>query len=313
MTITTSVVLTSFTPEEGTNPLVFCPYPNFFWLFFSPQPARAVSLGREAPGRGTIRILGGFMENMDLTGIPEEAARIVTPAAEYLARRIGRRIESFNVIGSCLTGDFVPGSSDVNTAIVVNAIDPGILDELATMGGSITSRRLPPPVLLTRDYIARSVDSFPVEFLDMALFHKVILGDDVLEEIRIERPPLRLQCERDLKAKLVNLARGYIVSRGDAKLVWDLLMQALPGYFPLLRAVLFLVTGEPRPPAHKDDVLTRVEDALRVSMSGLRDALKLKSGQGRPNRDRARLMSIFHSVYRTTHELSETMDTLCLD
>ena len=31
---TTSVVLTSFTPEEGTSPLVLCPYTfYFFWLF----------------------------------------------------------------------------------------------------------------------------------------------------------------------------------------------------------------------------------------------------------------------------------------
>lgn len=251
------------------------------------------------------------MPEIDLTGIPREAADLFRPFAEACAVRFPAVFRSLSITGSCLTGDYMPGVSDINSILVLCRTDVADLDVLASMGGSFKKKRIRSPLVMTEEYIRRSLDVFAVEFLDIKLFHKTVLGTDPFRDISIEKVPLRLQCERDLKGKLINLQRGYVSCEGRTKDVRDLLLEAFPGYFPLLRAMLYLVQIPKEPPAHKTDVLFEAESVFDIPLKGLRDIMTLRTGGQHPS-DRATMSALFQDVCRITHDLSVAMDTLSL-
>ncbi|HOS97426.1 MAG TPA: hypothetical protein PLU54_07210 [Deltaproteobacteria bacterium] len=248
---------------------------------------------------------------LDMAGIPTEAADAFRPVAEDITTRLPSRISSLTVTGSCLTGDYMPGLSDINSVLVLHKADMAALDTLSSMGNRFRKTRVSCPLVMTEEYIRRSLDVFPVEFLDMKLFHKTVLGTDPFVGLVIDPKPLRLQCERDLKGKLINLQRGYVSCGGKAGEVGALVLEAFPGYFPLLRAMLFIMQAPKDPPAHKTDVLTESEAVFHVSLGGLREILAMKAG-AKTSRDQAHVKSLFQELCRITHDLSLAMDTLVL-
>ena len=251
------------------------------------------------------------MQDLNLTGIPREAADLFRPFAEACAARFSSIFRSLSVTGSCLTGDYIPGVSDVNSVLVLTRTDVTDLDVLASMGGRFRKKRIHSPLVMTGEYISRSLDVFAVEFLEMKLFHRTVLGEDPFHGLVIEKMPLRLQCERDLKGKLINLQRGYVSCEGRPKEVKGLLLEAFAGYFPLLRAMLYLMRIPEEPPAHKADVLSEAESVFDLPLKALRDIMTMKTGGVYP-KDRASISALFQDLCRITHDLSIAVDALSL-
>ncbi len=248
------------------------------------------------------------MPDFDMTGMPGEAGKVFRPFAEELLRRFSASCLSISVTGSCITGDFVSGISDINSVLVLNKIDMEDLDTLVSLS-RFKKKRIRSPLIMTEEYIRRSLDVFPIEFLDIKLFHKTVFGTDFFERISLDKAQLRIQCERDLKGKLVNLQRGYVSCEGRTREIRSLLLQALPGYFALLRSMMYLVLAPKEPPARKEDVLHQSEDLFHINLSGLRGIMHLRGSQGFfPNRNE--VLKHFNEVCKITHELCVATDAL---
>lgn len=216
---------------------------------------------------------------------------------------------SIAITGSCITGDYVPGSSDINSVVVLREITPSLLEALASSGKHFGRKRLHAPLLMTREYIDRSLDVFPVEFLDIKLLHKTVYGEDIFTDISINKSLLRLQCERDLKSKLINLHQGYISCLGSSRSLKTLLINAYPGFFPLFRAMLFITQISRPPSALKEDVLSDIESSFGQSLDAFREVSRLARKSGF-DLDRNKPKDIFNEIYRITYELSLTMDRI---
>ena len=61
-------------------------------------------------------------------------------------------------------------------------------------------KRFSRPLFMDREYIERSLDSFPIEFLEHEGCYAVLYGEDVLADLHIDPPDLRLQIERSSRA-----------------------------------------------------------------------------------------------------------------
>lgn len=246
---------------------------------------------------------------INLTGIPEVIYGTVKDYALETINGLGDKIVSIAVTGSCITDDYIHGKSDINSVLVLKEMDSSCLDKLASMGRRYGKRRLRAPLIMTCEYIERSLDVFPIEFLDIKLIHKTIFGTDLLTDLSINKSLLRLQCERDLKAKLIHLHQGYISCSGGGRGLRALLLEAYPGFFPLFRAMISIVQINQPPSILKADVLSDVESSFNVSMDALREIkeLGLKRGFGL---DWGMAKGVFNQIYRITHELSLTMDRL---
>ncbi len=248
------------------------------------------------------------MPNLNMEGISAEAGKVFLPFAEDLLSRFSSRCLSISVTGSSITGDYAHKISDINSVLVLAKTGLEELDILASLSG-YKKRRIRSPLIMTEEHVRRSLDVFPIEFLDIKLFHKTVYGLDYFERITINKAHLRLQCERDLKGKLINLQRGYIACEGSVREVRNLLLQALPGYFALLRAMMYLILAPMGPPAKKSEVLRQAEEMFHVNMSGMHGVLSLREGRGLFP-DRKEVLGLFSEVCRITHDLCVATDAL---
>lgn len=175
-----------------------------------------------------------------LSGVRDTAREPLRVLAEQLHAGLHDNLRSVTAVGSCLTDDFKPGVSDINTVVVLERHSTPSLNFLASLARPLSRQRLAAPLLVTSSYIDRSRDVFGIEFLDFQLIHETILGDDPFASLAFDKHNVRLQCERELKALVVKMQQGYISVGGDRRYVRDEVIAAAKQLAPLLRAMLWL-------------------------------------------------------------------------
>ncbi len=259
--------------------------------------------------RSTFTDMEEHTTDLSILEINPQIAGVANTFVQEISSAFSQQVLSLSLTGSCLTGDYIHGKSDINSVLVLREMDPSCLDKLASMGRRYGKKRLRAPLTMTREYIERSLDVFPIEFLDIKLIHKTVYGEDLFSDLSINKSLLRLQCERDLKAKLIHLHQGYISCSGGGRGLRALLLEAYPGFFPLFRAMLSIVRINRPPSILKAEVLSDMESHFGISMDSLRDikAFSMKRGFGF---DWSLVKNVFNQVYKVTHELSFTMDRL---
>lgn len=172
--------------------------------------------------------------------LPDSLRAGLARYAGSAARLAGDRLVSLAVFGAVLTPDW-RAPRPVHHAIVTTTDDLALVLEL---GGGLRSEArklgLIPPLLLTPQLICTSLDSFPLEWLEIGTCHEVLTGSDPFMGLTCEREPIRLQCERegttlamtlrqrvlrlgglripldDLAEQAVRVARGLIYLHGGA-------------------------------------------------------------------------------------------------
>ncbi|WP_457574630.1 hypothetical protein [Desulfolithobacter sp.] len=213
---------------------------------------------------------------------------------------------SMHVVGSALTVDFDPETSDINSVCVFREISTALLDFLVTLGKKYRGRRIGAPVLMTPEYIQRSLDVFPIEFLNFQVIHLTVTGDDIFQTIVLRDRDLRLQCEREIKSKVLWLHQSYLQALGDSGLLAGQLAKSISGYFPLLRALLRLCGL--KIPLSNQEVLTSLKKIVSQDTSIFETIYDLK--RGRNHLSRQELATCFDRYYRATSELALFIDRL---
>jgi hypothetical protein len=178
---------------------------------------------------------------------------------------LGDSLVSVIMYGSAVTHEYVPGVSDINIAVVLTD------DDIHHVSRSVAVQRkwrrygVATPFFMTRRYIAASLDTFPIEFLDMQNNYRVLHGDDVLAGLEIGHEYLRLQCERELKGAALHLRRAFVQCEGGERLLYELLKSSLRRLLPVFKALLVL--GGESIPRTRSDVIAAVEDMYKMGAS----------------------------------------------
>jgi hypothetical protein len=232
-----------------------------------------------------------------------EPLRLLT---DRLQVGLGNNLESITVVGSSLADDFRPGTSDINTVVVVREDNMRSLNLLASLARPLRKRHVAPPLLVTTSYIERSRDVFGIEFLDFQLTHETILGADPFVSLTFEKRDVRLQCERELKATLVRLRQGYLAAGGDWRLVRDVLIHATKALAPLARAMLWLRDIER--PKTMTGSLHKAAEQFKVDLGPVAAAERWRHEKPRltaPDVERH-----FEAVFAAVDRLAEIVDGL---
>jgi len=138
---------------------------------------------------------------------PKGAAREAVDAARGA---VGDRLESATLYGSAAMGTFHQDRSDLNVAFVFATLDAALLGALDPANRVWRKRRLVRPLLLTREILDASRDTFPLEYTLIRAHHETLHGPDPFAAIAIERQALRLQVERTLRTQSLTLAWSYL-------------------------------------------------------------------------------------------------------
>jgi hypothetical protein len=234
----------------------------------------------------------------------EAAAERFRPFQDEILKSHKDNIHSITITGSSLTDDFDHEKSDVNSVLVLDKMDLEFLEVLASLGKTYGKKRISAPLIMTPEYIMHSLDVFPVEFLNIKLLHETLFGEDLFQDLEIDRKDLRLQCERELKVRLIGLRQGYISSMGDVKILSDLFINTISGYIPLFRGVILIFGKEP--PLRNEDVLQVLENVSGVNTQVFRTVLKQK--RQKTKLAISHLNSIFKDYYDAVEKLGDITD-----
>jgi len=185
---------------------------------------------------------------------------------EELTAVFSDHLQSIILYGSATGPDYIAGVSDHNFLVVLDDTGMAELDKARSLVTGWRKKKIAMPLFMSEQYIQASLDSFPIEFLNMQLSRRVVLGEDVIAELEINSEHLRLQAEREVKGYLLKLRQGLILSLGKASEMRALVIDSLSALTSLFRALLVLKNLEV--PEVKQEVIMAACQAF-----GLDDAL----------------------------------------
>lgn len=152
-------------------------------------------------------------------------------------------LRTLALFGSALTDEFVDGRSDYNFLMVRDDWDRAGVDAVAGAVQPLRNLRVATPLLVTPRFLERALDTFPLEILSMRAAYRVVSGEDLLAQAAPERRHVRLQCEREIRAKALLLRRAYIETRERPEMAQTVLRRARPAVVAIVRGMLFAQGG----------------------------------------------------------------------
>jgi predicted nucleotidyltransferase len=174
-------------------------------------------------------------------------------ALEFLAelkQLFGGRLHAATLFGSAARGEWIEGLSDVNVLVLMDDIHARAIGDAAPAARRALSNGVR-PLLMELDEWGRASDVFAIEVADMKDAHEVLLGMDPTASAAPPPSSLRLQAEREMRAKLIHLHAGMLLSADDRARLGELLVRSLPSFTTYLRAALRLA-GHPVPRTSSD-------------------------------------------------------------
>lgn len=96
------------------------------------------------------------------------------------------------------------------------------------------------PLMLTEEHMKSSVDVFPIDFSDLCSRHYILWGHNIFEGIEVDLSLLRLECEQQLKGKLIRLRQSYLEGAKNDTQTRNLMRDSLLSFLPLFEALLHL-------------------------------------------------------------------------
>jgi len=210
----------------------------------------------------------------ELTHLPDKIQSGLKNFVEDLKNLYSDRLVSVILYGSAAGEDFISGRSDINTLVILKKVDLDSLLKYQARQKKFEKLGIVAPLFLEPEYIQGSADSFPIEFLDLKNQNKVLYGEDFFSGLEIHLTHLRLQCEQEIKGKLIRLRQHFLEAGNSPEKLERLLTSSLSSFMPVFRNMLRL--------QHKnlnhstDDILTQIEKEWGISSVVFRKIWKLK-------------------------------------
>jgi len=176
--------------------------------------------------------------------IPNRPEEIFDELKQDYTALFGDDLVAIILYGSGARGEYVPKKSDINLLIVLSENGIERLGDATDAVAKWRKRNVRVPLVMTRGYIQSSLDAFPLEFFNIRSAYQVIQGEDILKDVVIQKEDLRLQCERELKAKLLLLRESFLEANNKSHLLRELVAQSLSAFISIFKALLYLKGDE---------------------------------------------------------------------
>ena len=236
---------------------------------------------------------------------PERPEEIFEEISADYKQLFNDDLVSIILYGSAAGGDYRPGKSDLNFLIVLT--DSGIdnLDKAFSVVERWRKRMVAVPIFVTEDYVTTSLDVFPIEYLDMKRRHIKVFGRDMLEGLEFDPEHVRLQCEREVKGKLLLLREGYLDTGGKARGLKELIKRSIPAFTAIFEALLYLKGIDI--PAGKSEILGKSCEALNLNGAVFEALIAVRNGESKTSEEHLR--SLFKDYLLEVRKLANIVDS----
>jgi predicted nucleotidyltransferase len=210
------------------------------------------------------------------------------------------------LFGSGAKKDYIPGKSDINFLIVVSEPAMNRLESISPLVSKWKKRKVATPLVMTQTDLCTSIDSYPVEFLNMERHYRVVFGEDVLAGLKFKPDYIRLQCERELKGKSLLLIQRFFETEGSPRKLRTLIAASITAFISIFNALLFL-KGIPIPD-NKREVVRETALHYGISLDVFIKCIDIK--EGIVDFQKTEIRDIFNSYLRETRGLINRIERL---
>ncbi len=211
-------------------------------------------------------------QSLNLDRIPESMRSGVEEYARLLTDLGGDNLLSITMFGSVVAGSFDPDRHAARNVVTLKTMDLDFLSKLADRGARLGKLKISAPFTVTPEYITASLDSFPIEFIEIVQMHATILGDDPFSsDLKFAESDVRLACERELKRVLISLRQGLLSAAGRERVLEAVEMDIGEGVLRTLRAILWIKGMKDAKPGN--EVISEAEKLTKGKLDGLRASL----------------------------------------
>lgn len=208
----------------------------------------------------------------------------------------GDSVKSAYLYGSAARGDHDSRSSDINLLLVLDSGDTSRWPDAADTIKRKARKGFATPLVLSENYIHSSLDVYPMEFLDMKLFHRTLVGEDIFDSVTLQVPDLRLHAEREVKGKWVQLRQAALESGGNTPAMRGLLSMSASTWAAVFQTILHI---------HGEEVPADREAVIRAgsSLAGVDAEVFVKLWQVRRGTTSPGRMGAWELLQSTLHQV----------
>jgi len=239
---------------------------------------------------------------------PKTPEEVFADFSNDLKKDFGDDLISIILFGSGATGEYVPGKSDLNFLVVLADDSAQSLHRAMDTVARWRKRMVNTPLFMTPEYISSSLDSYPIEFLDMKANYRLVYGEDVLGDLSFQLAEVRVQCERELKGKLLHLRRAYLESEGKAKNLREIIAASITTFISIFQGLLYLKSVPI--PRTREEIVQQVAAEFHMNAPVLLRLLAIRKGGVKVSA--RELSELFRNYVDEIEALSDSVDTLIL-
>lgn len=232
-----------------------------------------------------------------------QVVELMRPACEQYVSMMqdlaGDNLSGLTAYGTVLDADFDAARMAASSVLVLERIDLTLLRRLAEHGANLGRKHITAPVVMTPDYITGSLDTFPLELLEIHQRHATLAGRDHFADLEFQPEHMRLQCEREFKRILIRLRQGLLAAAGRELAIEELEIDIGQHILRTVRGLLWLKGNAAY--ASRDAVVSECERLVGESLAGIRGALELYGEHG---------MRQFDDLYHDVERLARVADEL---
>ncbi len=236
--------------------------------------------------------------------IPHSPEEIFTEFTNDVKTLFDDDLLAIALYGSGAKGEYVYKKSDINFLVVLT--EPGMqkISIAFELIKKWNKRKVSTPLFLSREYIDSSLDSFPIEFLNMKKYHKEVYGKDILADLVISREYLRLKCEEQVKGKLLHLREGFLQTLGNRVALEALLTATIPAFASLFTALLEFKNSAI--PETKNETILKAAEEFKLDQEIFNRVLAVREKTIKLEKDE--LVLLTENYIKEIHKLAMIVD-----
>lgn len=200
----------------------------------------------------------------------------LTQFTQELRELLGNQLLSVVLYGSAAGENFVPGSSDLNIAIVVQHMEFAVLKTLQPHMVLWHKRGFAVPLIVDHNFLNHSRDVFPMEYSDIKEQHRTLWGEEIFSTLPIGGEHLRFLAEHEVRSRLLRLQALYLERAGEPPRLRQILLDSLKTFLTLMRHLLRL-QGKGGVQNYAE-VLSLFEQHFQVAFPEMRRLIAIRQG-----------------------------------
>jgi len=201
----------------------------------------------------------------------------LTELVKRLKSSAGENLKAVVLYGSAVTGEFAEKHSDINILCLVERASTADLERLHDVAVWWMKQGNAAPVVFTFDELTRSADVFAIELLDMKRHHRMLFGEDFLDQFPVPMQLHRAQVEHELRVNWLRLRQAVLAAPPRKRAHLDIMSSSLPVFGALFRHALIALGHEA--PHGKRAAVDGIAALTGADPSAFRAMLEFREGK----------------------------------